>query len=187
MISFTRLRSQFESSPNLRALIDSMFGPIDDLTVTTENVRTKTDLGNAVGVQQDRNGLDLQVDRSGLSDDDYKTLQDIKVRVNESGGNHDRLLGIAEDLAFLLTKDPSPPDPIPTTIIRDFPANFRINVDTTIKDAFVKIVGEFIRKARGPGIGAAIIHGGEDDGSNRFKYDTASQGYDGGGKYTGVI
>ncbi len=54
-IDFTRLRSQFESSPNLRALIDSMFGPIDDLTVTTENVRTKTDLGNAVGVQQDRN------------------------------------------------------------------------------------------------------------------------------------
>ncbi len=186
-IPFKRLRTQFESSTNLRALIDGMFGEVEDLSVITDRVRTETDRVNAVGVQQDRNGLDLGIDRSGLSDVDYKELQDIKVRVNNAAGIHDRILGIVEDLAFLLTKDVSPPDPIPTTIIRDFPAGFRVSVLTTIKDEFVSIVGELLRKARGRGIGANIIHGGEDDGSNRFKYDTASQGYDGGGKYTGLI
>jgi len=186
-ISFKRLRTQFESSTKLRDLIDGIFGEVQDLSGVTDRVRTETDLVNAIGVQQDRNGLDLGIDRSGLSDVDYKELQDIKVRVNNAAGIHDRILGIVEDLALLFTKDSSPPDPIPTTIVRNFPAGFRVEVTTTIKDAFVKIVGELLRKARGPGIGANIVHGGEDDGSNRFKYDTGGQGYDAGGKYTGVI
>jgi len=186
-ISFKRLRGQFEDSPKLKNLLDGIFGEVDDLKTPTDDIRTKTDLDNAVGKQIDLNGLDLAIDRSGLSDANYILLQKSKIDANTSGGDHNRLLKISEDVAKLFTKDSSPPDPIPSLIIEDFPANFRINLTTTIKAEFTKIFGELIRKARGPGIGARIIHGGADDGSNRFIFDSGTQGFDGGGLFTAVI
>jgi len=63
-ISFKRLRGQFEDSTKLKNLLDGIFGEVDDLKTPTDDIRTKTDLDNAVGKQIDLNGLDLAIDRS---------------------------------------------------------------------------------------------------------------------------
>ena len=187
MAILDRLRGQFQDSTNFRAFLTALAQVMDDLKTPIEDLRTKTDIDNAVGEQIDRNGEMLGINRNGLNDAQYKLLQSVKVKANISDGTPEVILEIAEEVAALTTKDLSPPDPIVSVIVEDFPAKFRINLTTTIKEEFTDLFRELINASRAAGIGFGVLHGGDDDGTNRFAYDTVAKGYGSGTKYTGVI
>ncbi len=187
MAILDRLRGQFKDSTNFRKFLTDMAQTMDDLSTTIEDLRTKTDLDNAVGEQIDRNGAMIGVNRQGLSDADYKTLQDIKIRVNKSNGSLPEILSIVEDLANLFTLDPSPPVPVVTEIVEDFPAKYRANLTTFLDESFKDIIRLMVDQSTATGIGFGILHGGDNDGTNRFAYGTVGKGYGSGAKYTGVI
>jgi len=181
MINFDRLRSQFKNSTKFKDFLDALFRGFDDFKTPIEDIRTKTDIDNAEGVQVDLNGKDLGIGRNGLADPEYKILQATKIKVNNSNGTVDEIISIAEDLAQLTTTDLSPPALIPVVLFEPTPdpgnegnAVFQLNIATTIKTAFRNLFKTLIQQARSAGIRFTVVHGGGDDGASAFRLDGAN-------------
>lgn len=83
-LALSRLTSQFEGSPNLRAMLAAMIAQANVNEADGDDLRTKRWLDTAEGQQLDGLGNILVLARLGRNDDDYREALRFKVFVNIS-------------------------------------------------------------------------------------------------------
>lgn len=180
------LYEQFKGATNLKDFVQVFLDEFDVVTTELANLNNERDIDGATGVQITRNAALIGLAISGFSDADLKELTKIQILVNTASGEPNRLMEIASKLGEHLS-EVSEVGPINATFVEDFPAAFDIELDITIDTQYRIFFNEKIKQATSVGVRHRVIHGGDANGDDRFAYDTASQGYDGGGKYTGVL
>lgn len=97
--ALNRLLQQYKDKDRIRALIETDGERTQQLEDVLQVLNVERTLDDADGIQLDRLGDILGIDRNGLSDEDYRTRLRIKVIQNISNGEPDRLINV---YAFLL-------------------------------------------------------------------------------------
>lgn len=97
--SLNRLLQQYKDKEKIRALVSAHSEQIQVLEDVFQSLNNFRDIENAIGIQLDRLGDILGIDREGLNDDDYRTRLKVKVIQNISNGEPDRLINV---YSFLL-------------------------------------------------------------------------------------
>lgn len=88
------LESQFQQSPNLRAVLRAIVGEVQALEDAVYSTTVDRFLENARGVQLDQYGRVLGANRGGLSDTAYRQILSASILGNRSSGSIARLLDI---------------------------------------------------------------------------------------------
>ena len=180
------LYEQFKEATNLKDFVQVFLNEFDVVKAEIDNLNNERNIDNATGVQITRNAKLIGLEIAGFSDDVLKEITKIQILVNTASGEPNRLMEIASKLGEHLS-EVSEAGPINAVFVEDFPAAFDIELDITIDSQFRIFFNEKIKQATPVGVRHRVIHGGDANGNNRFTYDTALLGYDGGGKYTGVL
>jgi len=88
------LESQFQNSPNLKAVLRAIVGEVQALEDAIYSTTVDRFLENARGVQLDQYGRVLGAGRGGLSDNAYRQILSARILGNRSSGSIARLLDI---------------------------------------------------------------------------------------------
>ena len=97
--SIERLLQQYKDKPVIKALIESFVEQVQFIEDALTDLNDNRSINTAIGVQLDRLGDILGIDRNGLSDEDYRARLKIKIVQNISNGEPDRLINV---YSFLL-------------------------------------------------------------------------------------
>lgn len=85
-LALSRLASQFENSPKLRALLAAIVGPLHTIESNADDLREKRWIDTAQGAQLDGLGAIVGENREGRSDEDYRDAIRFRVFINVSKG-----------------------------------------------------------------------------------------------------
>lgn len=91
-IALSRLTSQFDKSPRIRAFVQAMVTPIVTLETDADDLREKRWIDTAVGAQIDGCGAIVGVLRQGRSDDEYRSAIKFQVFVNTSNATPEEMM-----------------------------------------------------------------------------------------------
>ena len=180
------LYEQFKNATNFKDFVQVFLDEFDVVETEIDNLNNERNIDNATGVQITRNAALIGLEVSGFSDADLKEITKIQILVNTASGEPNRIMEIASKLGEHLSAV-AEVGPINATFVDDFPAAFDIELDITIDDQYKIFFNEKIKQATPVGVRHRIHHGGDSDGATRFTYNTASLGYNGGGKYSEVL
>jgi hypothetical protein len=149
---------QFKQSDNLRGMIDAVNKQLDDLEIALFEIRDLFYLSTAVGVQLDVIGRIFNVERQGLSDEDYRKLIGARASIRTSG-EPESIITILKviDGATFVTYIPAYPA---------IPAAFYLITDATITQENLNLISP-------AGVQPAIIE------SLKFEDDTPIEFEDG--------
>lgn len=89
-----RLLEQYKDQPNIKALIDALIQPVQEIENSLTDLNSNRGVASAVGVQLDRLGDIVGIKRLGLLDDAYRTRIRIKIVQNLSEGEPERLIQV---------------------------------------------------------------------------------------------
>lgn len=85
-LALSRLASQFDNSPKLRALLAAIVGPLHTIESDADDLREKRWIDTAQGAQLDGLGAIVGEPREGRSDEDYREAIRFRVFINVSKG-----------------------------------------------------------------------------------------------------
>ena len=91
-IALSRLTSQFDKSPLVRAFVQAMVTPLVDVENTADDLRDKRWIDTAVGKQLDGCGAIVGVLRQGRSDDEYRSAIKFQIFVNTSNATPEEMM-----------------------------------------------------------------------------------------------
>jgi len=114
------LLSQFDESPNLRALLSLLVKPFQDIENDACALIETALLSNAVGALLDRYGLLVGVPRGGRNDTDYRRLISVRIAANLASGTIESIISVIAELAGAPVKS----SPV-------YPAAYQLQVFTT--------------------------------------------------------
>lgn len=100
--ALSKLTSQFDNSPKVRALLSAIVGPLDDLQTDIDSVKTERWINSAIGSQLDGCGFIVGELRMGRDDDKYRAAIKFRVFVNVSNGTPPDLI---KGLKYLIDSD----------------------------------------------------------------------------------
>ena len=89
-----RLLHQYKDQPNIKALIDALVFPIQDIEDSLNDLNLNRGVTYAVGVQLDRLGDIVGIKRFGMTDEIFRTRIRIKIIQNLSEGEPERLIQV---------------------------------------------------------------------------------------------
>lgn len=89
-----RFLHQYNDKPKLLALLSGIVEQIQPLEDAFIQLRDNRSLANAVGVQLDRLGDIIGLDRDGLNDTDYRIKLQLKIFANISEGDPETLIAV---------------------------------------------------------------------------------------------
>lgn len=110
--ALSRLVSQFQDSPKLKALVEAIVNPLDNLLFDVDNIGTKRWIDTAEGYQLDGCGYIVGEPRYGRSDDEYRSAIKFRVFINVSDGTPNDLI---KGLRFLT-------NPVDCQYLESYPA-----------------------------------------------------------------
>lgn len=91
-IALSRLTSQFDKSPLVRAFVQAMVTPLVTLETDADDLREKRWIDTAVGAQLDGCGAIVGVLRQGRADDEYRSAIKFQVFVNTSNATPEEMM-----------------------------------------------------------------------------------------------
>ena len=92
--ALARLREQYQSKPNIEALIQSWTNQIQELEEITSDMSTNRTVNSAVGIQLDRLGELLNRPREGRTDEQYRIVLLAKISQNISRGTPEDVINV---------------------------------------------------------------------------------------------
>ncbi|CAB4197967.1 Protein of unknown function DUF2612 [uncultured Caudovirales phage] len=97
-----RATSQFQASPKVLALLESIVGPLDDVKTTTDEFKTERWIDTAIGSHLDGCGYIVGELRAGRDDESYRAAIRFRVFINVSEGTPSALI---QGLQYLIDSD----------------------------------------------------------------------------------
>lgn len=94
-----RLLQQYKEKPRIEFVVSSLTEEVQNIENMLFDLLNNRSINTAIGIQLDRLGTILGIEREGLSDEDYRARLKIKVVQNVSSGEPDRLISV---YAFLI-------------------------------------------------------------------------------------
>ena len=195
-VADSRLPSQYASAPGVypnkwgadqisgwEGTIYSLVGPAQTLEDIMEQVLTERSLSASEGVNLDKIGEIVGVDRQGDSDGDYKDKIVGKIAENNSDGTARDLI----EITTILLGD----ELVRVIIAEDFPAKIRIYVFVNGTDHNPVGLLESLQRAKAAGVGLpSLVRGSETYFG--FSSDPSASGFatiggGGGGNYSTLI
>lgn len=149
-----RVLSQFDKSPNLRGCLGVLLLQVQELENTLLDLFLSRTLEGASGEQLDTIGRIVGEPRGGLGDGDYRRFLQVRIAVNFSQGERDRLTDI---IALATGSDDVHFQP-------NYPAAFIVSytVATPLSDAVRARVLKALEDATGSGIGYNLVEATDD-------------------------
>lgn len=160
----SRLVQLFRENKSNNDLLGNLVTPIQELEEEFFQLLNLKSIENGIGYQLDVIGKILNVDRNGVSDDEYKVLLYIQTLINNSGGEPESIINILD----LLIE----PDKISYTEL--YPASYQINIQT---DKFLSNLTGFIQSISPAGVGDIILTQSSNDNPLTLE-DVTIQSYD---------
>jgi len=114
---------------NITGVVKSLVSPLQEISDTSYQVAGAYDVRTAVGVQLDSVGKLLNVDREGMTDDEYREKIKARLLINNSKGTSSDFISLLKlvlgDITFKVIEDPSAPAQVqviiysPQTVINE--------------------------------------------------------------------
>ena len=170
--ALSNLLSQFDESPNLRALLALLIKPFQDIENDACALAADALLSNAAGALLDRYGEIVGYPRNGLSDDQYRGALLIVVGARNASGTVEAiityvalLLGLAASGDVWLTLQP--------------PASYLLQINTTspLDAAQVALLTDALEELTAAGVGYDVV---EAASATPKTFDVVGLGFDSG-------
>jgi hypothetical protein len=100
--AISRLAGQFQDKPKLKAMMEAIVGPLDDVLADLDALKTQRWIDTAIGAQLDGCGSIVGETRKGRGDDEYRAAIKFRVFVNVSTGTP---ADIQEAISYLIGGD----------------------------------------------------------------------------------